>query len=312
MTDGNRQSDKRAHRSPRGHALPREGRQGARPRLPEHRRTHRGLGGRPPALRRLRLGRGDGLGEGGRRKREGVARAGREDVEALRPLPRPRLPRRPLHPEGARRRVGVGALPRPPGRHRLPRRQRGAHPPRARRGQQHLTRDGEAAPGPRPPRAQPFLPAARGGARPPPPLERASRPAHGAGQAEPRRARGGGAGREVVGRRHPDEGRRREGPRRVPRGVPLAPRGHGGRARRRRKEGAQEGLGALPRRQPLAAHPRGAPRPRLRKGVRLRRRHRRGPSHRPRRGRGEAGAPRQKTTRDRGPERTRDERRGQR
>lgn len=75
----------------------------------------------------------------------------------------------------------------------------GRIPPRARRGQQHLTRDGEAAPGPRPPRAQPLLPAARGGARPPPPLERASRPAHGAGQAEPRRARGGGAGREVVG-----------------------------------------------------------------------------------------------------------------
>lgn len=65
----------------------------------------------------------------------------------------------------------------------------------------------------------------------------------------------------------------------------------GGRARRRRQEGAQEGLGVLPRRQPLAAHPRGAPRPRLRKGVRLRRRHRRSPSHRPRRGdpRGEGG-----------------------
>lgn len=29
-----------------------------------------------------------------------MARAGREDLEALRPLPRPRLPRRPRHPEG--------------------------------------------------------------------------------------------------------------------------------------------------------------------------------------------------------------------
>jgi len=73
--------------------------------------------------------------------------------------------------------------------------------------------------------------------------------------ARARRSRGERAA-EARGERSlvPGHRLRREGPRRVPRGVPLAPRGHGGRARRRRKEGAQEGLGVLPRRQP----PRGA------------------------------------------------------